>query len=350
MRCVGFAQSKGTRCLGKSIGARQISPEACTLNATSLRLFASALGLLGCIPEAICLSLNRYLYVCIWTCRHACAMQVHEADDDAEWRSSRITTEDFLRRQMETGRRISQFFSVFGVFIYLFRVDWLHAVDLGVGADFAGNVFEALLPKLPGGNKEARCHVLNDKLQAFYDGRGTEDRLKVLTVKNFKRASKGQNAKLKGSASQVRAAIPFVKELADELVDDSVPAEAAIKIAAKHLTHCYQALARSSEACRDEAFYSSSQGFVLQCQALHLAGDGVAFRSKPKTHMFLEMCSQPGVVPNSCWCYRDEDFGGPIARQSEMRGRWKNLTAYSGHAFDMFFMKNAVPRIVEVTI
>ena len=41
---------------------------------------------------------------------HACAMQVHEAADDADWRSSRLTTEAFLRRQMETGRRISPIF------------------------------------------------------------------------------------------------------------------------------------------------------------------------------------------------------------------------------------------------
>jgi len=279
----------------------------------------------------------------------ACALQVHEADDDAGWRSSRLTTEDFLRRQMETGRRISPIFSVFGVFIYLFRVDWLHAVDQGVAPDFAGNAFEALLPKIPGNNKEVRCNALNAKLQAFYARRGTEDKLKCLNPKDFRRIKK-QPAKLKGSAAQMRAVVPFVKELADELVDDSVPAEAAIKTAAKHLTHCYQALAKSSAACRDEALYFSSRDFVLQTQALHLAGDGVAFRSKPKTHMFLEMCSQPGVVPSTCWCYRDEDFGGPIARQSKMVGPWKNLTAYSGHAFDMFFMKNPVPRIVKLTV
>ena len=273
---------------------------------------------------------------------------MHEAADDADWRGSRLTTEDFLKRQMETGRRISPIFAVFGVKIYLFRVDWLHAVDQGVGADFAGNVFEALLPKLPGGSKGAKCHALNDKLQAFYDRLGVEDRVKVLKKTSFKR-KQGQPAKLQGSASQVRAAIPFVKELAEELGDDSVPKEAAIKIAAKHLMHCYQALAKSSAACRDEALYFSSRDFVLQYQALHLAGDGISFRCKPKTHMFLEMCSQPGVVPNSCWCYRDEDFGGPIARQSKMRGCWKNLTAYSGHAFDLFFMKNRVPRIVEAT-
>ena len=85
---------------------------------------------------------------------HACA-QVHEAEDNAEWRFRRLTTQEFLKRQMETGRRISPIFSVFGVETYLFRVDWLHAVDAGVGADFAGNVFEAMLPKLPGSSQEA---------------------------------------------------------------------------------------------------------------------------------------------------------------------------------------------------
>ena len=209
--------------------------------------------------------------------------------------------------------------------------------------------FEALLPKLPGSNRDARCHALNEKIQLYYERRGTEDRLKNFRLASFQRPSGTQPAKLKGSAAQVRALIPFVKELAEDLGDDAVPEEAAMKIAAIHLAHCYQTLAKSSEACRDEALYSSSQAFVNQVYALYLAGDGVRFRCKPKTHLFLELCGQPGVVPNSCWCYRDEDFGGPIARQSKMRGRWKNLTAYAAHAFDMFFMKNSVPRIVAVT-
>jgi hypothetical protein len=235
--------------------------------------------------------------------------------------------------------------------IYLFRVDWLHSVDQGVGADLAGNVFEVLLPKLPGGNKAEKTMALNDKVQGFYKRNGTLDRIKDFNVNSFKRASATQPAKLKGcSAACVRAIIPFVQELADELCDDEVPQEKAIKSACKHLQFCYQALAKSSAACRDEALYSSSQAFALQFQALHLAGDGVQFRSKPKMHIFLELCSQPGVVPNGFWCYRDEDFGGPIARQSKMKGSWKNLTAYSGHAFDMFFMKNEIPGIVEVTV
>ena len=250
---------------------------------------------------------------------------------------------------MNTGRRISPIFSVFGVEIYLFRIDWLHAVDQGVAPDFAGNVLEAMLHKCPGNNIEERCHEIHNKIMKFYEKRGTEDRLKEFKHKTFRRPSKNQPAKLKGSASQIRALVPFIKEFLDEMGDDGVPKELAMKTAAKHLAHCYQALAKSSYAVRNEALYSSSQAFVSQVYALYLSGDGVSFRSKPKTHMFLELCSQDGVDPRSSWCYRDEDFGGPVARQSKMRGRWKDLTAYSGHAFDMFFMKNPVPRLVVVT-
>ena len=72
------------------------------------------------------------------------------------------------------------------------------------------------------------------------------------------------------------------------------------------------------------------------------------WRVKPKLHLCVEL-AMTHAAPSACWCYRDEDFGGPVARQCKMRGRWKNLTAYNGHAFDFFFMKNPIPRIVEVT-
>ena len=80
-------------------------------------------------------------------------VQVHEAGDDAEWRRTRLTTHQFLARQVETGRKSSPIFSVLGVETYLFRADWLHSVDQGVGADFVGNVFESLLHEI------GRAHV-----------------------------------------------------------------------------------------------------------------------------------------------------------------------------------------------
>jgi len=274
---------------------------------------------------------------------------VHEAADDAHWRHHRVTTHEFLKRQMETGRRISPIFSVYGVEAYLFRVDWLHAVDQGVGADLAGNVFEELLPKLPGASKLEKCHALNEELQTWYDSMGTPDRLKCLQLKCFKRPKKTQPAKLKGSAAEIRQVMPFVKQMAKKLADPTQPREATMVQCCTHLCHCYQSLSKSSSPVRDEAFYSSSQAFAAHYHALGETGDGVAWRSKPKMHLFLELCSTPGVIPNAFWCYRDEDFGGPIARQCKMRGCWKNLTAYSQHAFDMFFMKNEVPRIVRLT-
>jgi hypothetical protein len=312
-------------------------------------------------PEAACLSLAELLLKLRckttllskhrYTVAYDRGIQAHQADDAAPWRqtNSRLTTQQFLKRQLETGRRISPIFAVFGVGIHLFRIDWLHCADQGVAADLAGNVFETLLHKLPGANQEQRCHSLNAKLQAYYDRIGVEDRIRSFDLKTFKRPKKSVSAKLKGSAAEVRCIVGFLKEIADEVGDPSDPRHTAIQNACKHLSHCYQALAKSSAACRDEALYSSSQAFALQYHALHLTGDGVSFRCKPKFHMFLELCSQPGVLPFAFWCYRDEDFGGPIARQSKMVGPWKNLTAYSRHAFDMFFMKNKVPRLVEVT-
>ena len=272
-----------------------------------------------------------------------------EAADEAEWRHNRLTTEGFIKRQIERGLRVSPIFAVFGTETKLFRVDWLHCVDAGVGADFVGNVFEALFHKLEGNTIKEKCNTLNDKVQDFYERRRTPDRIKTINHDSFKRKSFNQPSKMKGSAAQVRCLIPFVKEFIDEVGDDGVPREFAMKTAAKHLKDCYQCLSKSSDVCRDVALHSCSQAFVLQCEALHATGDGVAFRSKPKTHMFLEMCSQSGGVPTSCWCYRDEDWGGPIARQSRERGRWKHLTFYSRRVFDSFFMNNPVPRITKET-
>ena len=66
----------------------------------------------------------------------------------------------------------------------------------------------------------------------------------------------------------------------------------------------------------------------------------------PKMHLFLELCSA-GTEPQKFWNYRDEDFGGSIARQSRMKGSWKKMSAFCKHGLDMFKMKNKAPRIVD---
>ena len=77
-------------------------------------------------------------------------------------------------------------FGVAGVENYIFRVDWLHSVDQGVGSDFLGNLFELILTKLPGASKEARCKVLNKEMQGYYDVHRVEDRISEFTPKNIR--------------------------------------------------------------------------------------------------------------------------------------------------------------------
>jgi len=33
----------------------------------------------------------------------------------------------------------------------------------------------------------------------------------------------------------------------------------------------------------------------------------------------------PAKLDGFTWCYRDEDFGGSVARQSRMKGRWRHI-------------------------
>ena len=62
----------------------------------------------------------------------------------------------------------------------------------------------------------------------------------------------------------------------------------------------------------------------------------------------MELCSG-STEPAKFWTYRDEDFGGSIAKQSKMRGMWKRLGAFAAHGLDMFKMKNLAPRIMRHT-
>ena len=113
------------------------------------------------------------------------------------------------------------------------------------------------------------------------------------------------------------------------------------------MNNCYQALASTSSPCSHAALLNSSKLFALQYHALFVTvGDGVTWRVMPKMHLFLELCAE-GTEPQKFWCYRDEDFGGSVSKQSKMKGMWKKLVSYSKHALDMFQMKNPVPRIVS---
>ena len=278
-------------------------------------------------------------------------LQVADADTTAEWRHQLLSTLEFIHRQKKLGKKISPLFSVQGVSNRIFRFDWLHAVDQGVAADFFGNALETLLPKMAGDNKAAKRQTLNRKLQAFYKRHKVQDKVKCLKLKHFKRPSATQPPKLKMvSAAEVRCMTPFIKELTQEFCSDDCPQEVTMRLAARKLEFCYIALAKTSLPAREELLQTCSREFAQLYKALHQKStDGILWRPKPKMHQMLELCSEPGCDPTTSWCYRDEDAGGPISKVCRMRGRWNNLTCWSKHAFQMFYMKCPLPKIQEYT-
>lgn len=265
---------------------------------------------------------------------------------DVEWRSHPVTTLEFLQRRLGEGKKMSPIFSVFGVFASLFKVDWLHCADLGVAADFLGNLFCLLVPKMPGSTKAERASHFWKEIEQYYVDWGIEDRLDSFSYDSFSGSAEAP-PKLKGSAAQNMALVRFGYLMARKHLKEDNPIEQAAKVAAHSLHQCYQSLSSTKACLSREVFLESSMRFAAQFYALFLAvGDGVSWRVMPKMHLFLELCSECND-PTLFWCYRDEDFGSTVAKQCKMKGSWRKLLTFSAHALTMFRMKNDVPRFLQ---
>jgi hypothetical protein len=279
-------------------------------------------------------------------------IQVCDADDGAPWRTQRLTTSALLLRESLRGKKISPIFSVFGVYNTLFKVDWLHCADQGIAADFLGNLFCYIVQrgKVPGANELDRAKALGVDVFAYYEEYHVQDRVKDFLPKTFKGKKASIPPKLKGSAATVRSLVKFGVIAANKYLSGEIEVEASMIDAAHHLNNCYESLRASNQFLAFDALYNSSKRFAHQFNALwHAHGKGAKFRPMPKMHMFLELCSSR-TEPSKFWCYRDEDFGGSVSRQSRMKGRWKKLSAFCRHALNLFRMKNSAPRMVSETL
>ena len=59
----------------------------------------------------------------------------------------------------------------------IFKMDWLHAADQGVSADFVGNVFHYFLGHFPGNNVAEQCTALFQDVLLFYEENHVQDKL-----------------------------------------------------------------------------------------------------------------------------------------------------------------------------
>ncbi len=136
-------------------------------------------------------------------------------------------------------------------------------------------------------------------------------------------------------------------QLADEMLDLSVPKFEAMRHAAFHLNELYSALSSDHPdpcACMKEHGIK----FAIQYVALHdfcNHADDKAWRIKPKLHLFLHSTSA-NSLPRLVWTYRDEDFGGSVARMARRKGNLLKCSSTSKVCRGRFKLSNPCIRVI----
>lgn len=281
---------------------------------------------------------------CCWLC--SCTPKnIRDVFANATWRIQRTTHWDNVTKWLNKGS-ISPILSFPGFRTAMFLIDWLHVMDLGVANEFQANIFLLLLTKMPGSTVDARCSALFKILQTWYSQHPCDSRLDNL-VPTMLSGKKG--VKLRARGAETRNLIPFTLEMALLHLDSSVPLEAAAKQAAVHLHAMYQNL--SEHAFCAEHLKLHSRLFALQLVALEkftLATDPAskAWKVKPKLHLMQELAEESVSNPSAVWCYRDEDYGGTIARLARSRGGPSPALACSRKVLQTFYANHDVPHFV----
>ena len=207
-------------------------------------------------------------------------------------------------------------FNAPGVRSSIFRLDGLHVADLGVSADWLGGLFTFLAElKFPGRSFAAKLSGLWQRIQQLYRVHPPAARLDQLTDKMLNRGS--PSTKLRCYGMEVRCLIPVAKDPAQEYLREADLVEQAIRQGTLELSACNDCLSRSAPG-GELATRSRKFATLLVSLEVHLPG---VFRVKPKLHFFQEMYEQdlPGR-PSSDWTYREEEFGGSVARLGMRRG------------------------------
>ena len=245
---------------------------------------------------------------------------------------------DVLLRLHRQGDRINPLLQIPWIQVRCFRPDWLHVADLGVAADFIGNTLFILHQLCPGPSRAVRVEYLNAWLQDWYSRNRVEDRFNRLLPELFIQRDKGY--KLRGGAAKVRALVPWICLVCQVLLSPDDPIHGSVREAATCLAKIYDVL--REDAFDEVVARHQSTRFALLWLALHdvqNGDDNSAWRLKPKLHMFLHMCSD-GSRPARFWCYRDEEYGGGVARRARRRGGILSAPAVSKTVLHRFWIQH----------
>ena len=238
---------------------------------------------------------------------------------------------------------MSPLMSAPGLTLDTFKLDWLHIADLGVGADWLGQLFSVLMTKMPGGTKAQRLAELWRQIQTLYKlpEFKTSSQLDDLSETMIK-SRDAVAPKLRANAAECRGRMGIGRRLATELLSDHDPFEATVLQATKELWGCYQCLSATTEGGE---LADRSRRFCTLWVSLEERHEG--FHIKPKMHLFQELCEESGPTqPAAHWTYRDEDFGGSIVGLARCRGGPKTPGATGHRVLSRFRARYRFPQIV----
>ena len=250
----------------------------------------------------------------------------------------------FLQRQKyEYGKPVSTLLAAPTLRLHQFKPDWLHTMDQGCTADFLGNFFLwILLPKMHGRNQTERIRSLFVLIEEYYSQHPVQQRYNTLTVKMLQKKPTSA-PKLRGRASEVKGLVLFGKIMAEKYCRDDDLVEHSVKMAAHHLNNLYTIVwnrtSFSPAAMHTESFKLRA---LLRALDAHHPQKNM-WRLNPKMHLMEEMCEKAQDNPLDSATYRDEDWGGAVARWAKRRAG-KNTVASTAHnVLTKFCANNKLP-------
>ena len=266
---------------------------------------------------------------------------------DAAWRTERRSWQGLLAKILTSGENVSPLLMVPFAAMRILMLDWLHCVDLGVAAEFIGQMvwYFIVKKKVPGGKQAERIRQMHLLLQNYYDRQppgGPKDRLPFLGRGTIK-GKKNKYACLKSNAGTIRHMVPWAMELAQQLCDQNDPIESALYFGMQSLDKCYAALSGAFPNAK-EMLKQHSTACAEHFSSLERVRPRI-FHTKPKLHQFLELCASGGD-PAKHWNYRDEDFGGAVANFGRRRGGPQSTREFSRGCMTKF-MGQPVVRLVR---
>ena len=259
---------------------------------------------------------------------------------DAPWRNERLQHWGLVARMRGRGLALCPLFNAPCFRAGVCRVDWLHAMDLGVTADWIGQCIVYLLPRFPGGNQDQRIAAMWARIQLGYRQFPPHAKLDNLTGNMLSLTHAAPQ--LRAYGSEVRGLVPIIEDMAtDKLAGTGDPTDATVLRATRELSLCYAAMVAGSY----DELREHSRKFATIFVSLENALPG-QFRVKPKMHMMQEMCEMAGHTSiGSTSTYRDEEFGGSVVAMGRRRGGHNTAASVGRQTLLKLCARFQVPRV-----